>query len=138
VLSRAIGGVAGPVVAGAIAVLARVINGHKLRPLSERERKDLEGVVPGLDLTLVQVAEECRLPLLPGFVAITLGRSIYVRGPLAQHPTTLLAHELAHVWQFRERGWLGMTGTYASMWLEHGYARHPLEMEARAAEFRVP
>jgi Domain of unknown function (DUF4157) len=136
-MRRVVGSLAGPVVASAMTLMARVMNGRKLRPLSKRERKDLEGVVPGLDLTRVRVAEGCQLPLLSEFVAITLGRSIYVRGHLAQHPTTLLAHELAHVWQFRERGWLGMTSTYATMWLEHGYARHPLELEAHAAEFRV-
>ena len=103
-MRRLIGGVAGPVAAGAIAVLARVTNGRKLRTLSKRERKDLEGVVPGLDLTRVRVAEGCRLPLLPEFVAITLGRVIYVRGHLARRPATLLAHELAHVRQFTENG----------------------------------
>ena len=86
------------------------MNGRKLRALSKRERKDLEGVVPGLDLTRVRVAEGCRLPLLPEFVAITLGRSIYVRGHLARRSSTLLAHELAHVRQFTEKGWLGHDG----------------------------
>jgi hypothetical protein len=125
------------VVAGAIALIARALNGRKLRPLSKCERQHLAGVCPDLDLSTVRIAEGCRLPLLPGFVAITLGRSIYVRGHLARRPLTLLAHELAHVRQFRERGWLGMTGAYAAMWLEHGYARHPLELEARAAEIRT-
>ena len=136
-IRRVVGAVAGPVVAGAVALIARVLNGRKLRPLSKRERQHLAGVCPDLDLSTVSIAEGCRLPLLPGFVAITLGRSIYVRGHLARRPLTLLAHELAHVRQFRERGWLGMTGAYAAMWLEHGYARQPLELEARAAEIRT-
>ena len=136
-IRRVVGAVAGPVVAGAVALIARVLNGRKLRPLSKCERQHLAGVCPDLDLSTVSIAEGCRLPLLPGFVAITLGRSIYVRGHLARRPLTLLAHELAHVRQFRERGWLGMTGAYAAMWLEHGYARHPLELEARAAEIRT-
>jgi hypothetical protein len=125
------------VAAGAVALVARALNRHKLRPLSTYERQEVEGVCPELDLSTVRIAEGCRLPLLPGFVAITLGRTIYVRGPLARQPATLLPHELAHVRQFSERGWLGMTATYAAMWLEHGYARHPLELEARAAEVRT-
>ena len=136
-MRRVVGTVAGPVVAGAIALVARVLNGRRLRPLSKRERQQLAGVHPGLDLSTVRIAEGSRLPLLPGFVAITLGRTIYVRGRLSQQPATLLAHELAHVRQFRERGWLGMTGAYAAMWLEHGYAGHPLEQDARAAEIRT-
>lgn len=133
-IRRAIGGVAGPLVAAVVAAVARIANGHRLRPLSARELRDLDGVVPGVDLSRVLVAEGSRLPLLPGFMAITLGHTIYVRGHLARRPATLLAHELAHVQQFSERGWLGMTGAYAALWLEHGYARHPLEVEARAAE----
>lgn len=133
-MRKVVGSVAGPVAAGTIAVLARVMNGRKLRALSKRERKELEGVVPGLDLTRVRVAEGCRLPLLPEFVAITLGRSIYVRGHLARRSSTLLAHELAHVRQFTEKGWLGMTAGYATLWLQHGYVNHPMEVEARSAE----
>ena len=133
-MRRVVGTVAGPVVAGTIALLARAMNGRKLRPLSKRERLGLEGVCPGLDLSTVRVAEGCRLPILPEFVAITLGRSIYVRGHLARRSYTLLAHELAHVQQFTEKGWLGMTGGYATLWLQHGYVKHQMELEARAAE----
>ena len=133
-IRAAVGSVAGPVVAGAIALVARVTNGRRLRPLSKRERRDLEGVVAGLDLSRVRVAEGCRLPLLPHFVAITLGHTIYIRGHLARRPATLLVHELTHVRQFSERGWIGMTASYATLWLRHGYVRHPMEVEARAAE----
>ena len=133
-IRRAMGAVAGPLVAGAIAVMARVANGRRLRALTKRERRDLEGVIPGLDLARVRVAEGCRLPLLPHFVAVTLGHTIYIRGHLARRPATLLVHELTHVRQFSERGWLGMTTGYATLWLQHGYVRHPMEVEARAAE----
>lgn len=134
IIRRAVGSVAGPLVAGAVALLARGVNGRKLRPLSKRERLDLAGVCPGLDLTTVRIAEGCRLPLLPDFVAITLGHSIYVRGHLARRPPSLLAHELTHVRQFTEAGWFGMTARYATLWLQHGYRQHPMEVEARAAE----
>ncbi len=133
-IRRMIGGIAGPVVALCMAGLARMVNGHRLRRLNTGEHRALDGVVPGLDLSAVRIAEGCRLPLLPGFVAITLGNFIYVRGDLAVRPETLLAHELAHVRQFSQRGWRGMTGAYATLWMEHGYAEHPLELEARAAE----
>lgn len=133
-IRRAVGAVAGPVVAAAIAVVARVANGRRLRSLTKQERKKLEGVVPGLDLARVRIAEGCRLPLLPEFVAITLGTTIYIRGHLARRPATLLVHELTHVKQFTERGWLGMTAGYATLWLQHGYVQHPMEIEARAAE----
>ncbi len=135
-IRKLLGGVAGPVVACAVTLLARATNGRKLRSLTKRERKELEGAVPGLDLSRVRVAEGCRLPLLPQFVAITLGHTIYVRGHLARRPATLLVHELTHVRQFTEKGWFGMTAGYATLWLEHGYVRHPMEVEARAAEKR--
>ena len=133
-IRTAIGSVVGPLVAAVVSAIARTANGHRLRPLSTHERRDLSAVFPGLDLSRVQIAEGSRLPLLPPFVAITLGHSIYVRGHLARRPVTLLAHELAHVRQFDERGWFGMTAAYAALWLRHGYTHHPLEVEARAAE----
>ena len=133
-LRSLMGRVGGPLVAGAIAVTARVINGRRLRILSAREREGVAFLFPGVDLRRVRVAEESTLPLLPGFVAITLGHSIYVRGRLEDSSSPLLAHELAHVRQFAERGWLRMTAEYAVLWLRHGYAAHPMELEARAAE----
>ena len=56
-IRRAIGGVAGPLVAAFVAAVARIANGHRVRPLSARERRDLDGVLPGLDLSGVFVAE---------------------------------------------------------------------------------
>lgn len=46
----------------------------------------------------------------------------------------LLAHELAHVLQWRALGVLGFLYHYARFFLRHGYAEHPLEMAARLAE----
>ena len=46
----------------------------------------------------------------------------------------LLAHELAHVLQWRLLGVFGFMYDYARFFLRHGYARHPLEMAARLAE----
>ena len=126
-----IGVVGGPVVAGFIAVWARALNGSRLRPLTTAERDALRPEFRPEELERVRVAEGCMLPLLPGFVAITLGNEIYVRGRLARLRRGLLAHELVHVRQFRERGWVGMTAEYGRLWVEHGYAGHPMEVEAR-------
>ena len=136
-IRRIVGSGGGPLVAGVMAALALAVNGRKLRSLSAREMRAVDGVCPGLDLTTVRVAEGCRLPLLPGFVAITLGRTVYLRDRLEKHRAGLLAHELAHVQQFATRGWIGMTAEYGALWMEHGYARHPMELEARAAEVRA-
>jgi hypothetical protein len=126
-----IGVVGGPLVAGFIAAWARALNGSRLRPLAAAERTVLRGDFGPGELEGVRVAEGCTLPLFPGFVAITLGSEIYVRGRLADLQPGLLAHELVHVRQFRERGWMGMTADYGRLWVEHGYAGHPMEVEAR-------
>jgi len=46
----------------------------------------------------------------------------------------LLAHELAHVLQWRSLGVFGFLYHYARFLLRHGYDWHPLEMAARLAE----
>jgi hypothetical protein len=46
----------------------------------------------------------------------------------------LLAHELAHVLQWRCLGVFGFLYQYARGLVRHGYERHPLEIVARLAE----
>ena len=46
----------------------------------------------------------------------------------------LLAHELAHVLQWRTLGVFPFMFHYACHLIRHGYDAHPLEIEARAAE----
>jgi hypothetical protein len=46
----------------------------------------------------------------------------------------LLAHELAHVLQWRTLGVWGFLSQYARHLLRYGYEKNPLEIEARAAE----
>lgn len=46
----------------------------------------------------------------------------------------LLAHELAHVLQWRSLGVFGFLFYYARSLIRHGYEGHPLEMAARLAE----
>lgn len=131
---RATGAVAGPVAVALLAGAARALNGHRLRPLSKRERQDLATHFGDVDLLRVRIAEGCHLPLLRDFMAITLGSTIYVRGHLTRRPRSLLAHELAHVRQFQRQGWLRMSAAYATLWLQHGYTQHPMEVEARGVE----
>lgn len=131
-LLEPVGSLGGPMVAGALAACARTLNGHRTRPLSGEERARLGSSFSGQELAGVRIAEQCVLPLLPGFAAVTLGETIYVRGALAELPDALLAHELVHVQQFRRLGWLGMTAAYGRLWVRHGYWGNPLEVEARA------
>jgi hypothetical protein len=65
--------------------------------------------------------------------AQTWGNVILVRRgvPLSQR---LLAHELAHVLQWRALGIWGFISRYARYLLRHGYEKNPLEIAARAAE----
>lgn len=72
------------------------------------------------------------------FVAVTRGRRIYLRPGACRTDTVeglaLLAHELAHVGQYRRGAtWL----TFLLSYLRHGYRRSPLEIEARATAERV-
>lgn len=77
-------------------------------------------------------------PVPPQAAAITLGRTIVVRRESASN-SQLLAHELVHVRQFRERGivrfLVAYVGAYvANRFRGHGhlaaYRRIPLEVEA--------
>lgn len=45
----------------------------------------------------------------------------------------LLAHELAHVLQWRALGFLGFVSRYARHLIRHGYKQNPLEIVARVA-----
>ena len=135
-LFEPIGAAGGPVVASALAACARALNAHRIRPLTPVERARLSPEFTSEELAGVRVAERCILPLLPGFVAITLGNTIYVRGSFEKLPPSLLAHELAHVRQFRRLGWVGMTAEYGRLWVSHGYRAHPMEIEARTLEKR--
>jgi hypothetical protein len=47
---------------------------------------------------------------------------------------SLLAHELAHVLQWRDLGVWRFMYRYLSFFLRHGYQAHPLELAARRAE----
>lgn len=124
----------GPVVGGLLALACRALNGGRARALTTEERATLRSLVPGAPLDAIRVVEHAALPIAPGFGAITLGRTVYVRGRLLERLPGLLAHEVAHVAQFERMGWRRMLTAYGALWLEHGYRAHPMEHEARDAE----
>lgn len=109
------------------------------RALTEREKAALAACIPRQDLDNARLRED-RVPLyLPArFVAVTRGNRIYLRPGMCRPGTAdglaLLAHELAHVGQYRRGAtWL----TFLLSYLRHGYRNSPLEIEARQAERRV-
>ncbi len=77
-------------------------------------------------------------PLPPGADGLTLGRFVLIR-PGHEESPYLLAHELVHVRQYRERGVLGFLGRYLGRYLllrldgwghDAAYRRLPEEVEA--------
>ena len=133
-IARPLAAVGGPLVGGVLAAFCRLLNGGRGRALTATERAALESLIPDASLDAIRVVEDAAIPIAPGFGAITLGRTVYVRGRLLERLPGLLAHEVAHVAQFQRLGWRGMLAAYGALWLEHGYAAHPLEHEARDAE----
>ncbi len=77
-------------------------------------------------------------PVPPGADAMTLGRLVLVRSG-HEHGRYLLAHELVHVGQYRNRGVAGFLARYLSRYLllrldgwghDAAYRRLPEEIEA--------
>jgi hypothetical protein len=62
------------------------------------------------------------------------GRVILIRRGI-KVTEQLLAHELAHVLQWRSLGFIKFIFNYLKYYLRHGYLNHPLERQAQAAEF---
>ena len=106
-------------------MVARVANGASTAPPRKRERTDLEGAVEASTWRVCEWRKGAACHCCRHFVAITLGHTIYVRGHLARRPVTLLVHELTHVRQFMERGWIGMTAGYATLWLQSRVRQAP-------------
>lgn len=77
------------------------------------------------------------IPRLLGHDAWTVGKTVRTRHVLIS--SQLLKHELVHVRQCLELGLLPYAWRYLTLLLRHGYAKHPMEQEARhAAEARNP
>lgn len=109
------------------------------RHLTEQEKSALSACVPPQDLEAATVCEG-RVPwYLPArFAAVTRGNCIFLRPGACRTDTVeglaLLAHELAHVGQYRRGAtWL----TFLLSYLRHGYHQSPLEIEAREAAARL-
>jgi hypothetical protein len=90
--------------------------------------------------TLQMVPPRVRLIIVPWLIprwaqAQVWGNVILVRRgvPITEQ---LLAHELAHVLQWRLMGILPFVCTYLKYFLRHGYLDHPLEHQARAATYQ--
>ena len=95
--------------------------------------------IPRQDLDAATLCDG-RVPwYLPArFAAVTRGNRIYLRRGTCRTDTVeglvLLAHELAHVGQYRRGAtWL----TFLLSYLRHGYRESPLEIEARATAERL-
>jgi Domain of unknown function (DUF4157) len=109
------------------------------RALTEREKAALAACIPQEDLDDARL-HEGRVPwYLPArFVAITRGHRIYLRPEACRTDSidglALLAHELAHVGQYRQGAtWL----TFLLSYIRRGYRNSPLEIQARQLEARV-
>jgi hypothetical protein len=82
--------------------------------------------------------ENVRLITVPWLIprwarAQVWGRVILIRRGVAV-TETLLAHELAHVLQWRVMGILPFIFYYLKYFVRHGYRNHPLELQAQIAE----
>lgn len=109
-------------------------------PLPADWRAVLAPLLPDLPLDDVRLCAPARLPVPLPYIGFTLGRTIFLRerlGTLSGPQLCLIAHELAHVAQFRRLGFARMCAAYGAGLLRHGYADHPMEHEARAIEARV-
>lgn len=72
-----------------------------------------------------------------GYVAIVIGRTIYLYNTSAAHFLSVQRwkiHELKHVEQYEEHGILGFLVKYFIEYLKNGYYQNRFEVEARAAE----
>lgn len=66
--------------------------------------------------------------------AFTFGQHVFCRGRAS---LPLLAHEAAHVGQFRRYGIVGFFRRYWMHQLWNGYVRNPMEIEARERAVRI-
>ena len=109
------------------------------RRLTADEKTALCSCIPPRDLDAAILHDGHAPWYLPQrFAAVTRGNRIYLRPGACRSDTVdglaLLAHELAHVGQYRRGAtWL----TFLLSYLRHGYRNSPLEIEARRAAGRV-
>ena len=72
------------------------------------------------------------------FTAITFGRYVFIRSKRWELDDNkrirLLAHEEAHVRQYKKYGFIGFITRYLWYSIKYGYKNNPLEIEARKVE----
>jgi hypothetical protein len=81
-------------------------------------------------------ARLARLTLGSGSVAMVLGNSIHLSGATREEflrDPHWVAHEMCHIRQFKEHGYVGFLWKYLLGWVRHGYYDIPFEAEARQA-----
>lgn len=75
--------------------------------------------------------------LRAGSVALVLGKSIHLYNTSKEdflQNKKWLKHELCHIRQFKEHGYIGFILKYLAESIRHGYQNNKYEIEARAAE----
>ena len=75
--------------------------------------------------------------ILSNYHAVTIGNHIYVREKQTYYNNTwhirIVIHEGTHIKQYQRYGFFNFIFKYAFMYIKYGYAKHPLEIEARNA-----
>ncbi|GAA4002129.1 hypothetical protein GCM10022408_11830 [Hymenobacter fastidiosus] len=85
------------------------------------------------------LARLARLKLQAGSVAMVLGNSIHLSGATREQflrDPHWVAHEMEHIRQFEQHGYLGFLTRYLLGWVRHGYYNIPFEVAAREAAER--
>ena len=81
----------------------------------------------------VTIHTNCRPIRWASKLGLTLGSHIFLGPPAAQVWPALVAHEFAHVVQWRDMGTFGFLKAYIGGLITHGYGlKHPLERDAHA------
>ena len=127
-----VGGVLGYGLVKASSTIARA---GEPRRLADHTKAIMSEFFPELDLNAVALRTGASI-VPPRFRAMTLGRTIFVRGDLDEcsaEDMLLLVHELAHVDQFRRLGELKFACAYGAGFLRtFSHDNIPLEREATA------
>lgn len=71
--------------------------------------------------------------IFPGAGMVFYPYVLFKRGP-EQTPAKLFRHELQHVYQVRQQGWLKFYLTWLWYTITRGYRGNPYEIEANAVE----
>ena len=65
-----------------------------------------------------------------GKLGLCIGNRMFLAPPQSKVWGALVAHEMAHVHQWRNYGPWGFLWRYAAGFITHGYRKHPMEREA--------